>query len=704
MTSPVLQADGVCMKLRTRLLASFAAVIAVTAAVGIYGILRLRESQAASDFLFAKATVPLGDLVTINGRYQRIRANLYSITLEGMESAKADAAKCLQFAKEIESSLDEYSTTNIDAADQASYEQMRALLGKFLSQAQPIISMSLYGKQAESLALIGGPLDATVRELNPLLDSILTSTVSSGKDADQAAAAKAGLASILLSIFVLVGAILSILLALVITRYVLRAVGGEPAEIAAAALALSRGDLGAEDEGADESARGGADAASGRASGAASGIAKASLDLRLRLQEIIGAMQDASQNVADASNQVSASAESMSQGATEQASSMEEVASSMEEMAANIRQNADNAAQTDAIARRAAEQAERGGEAVKGAVVAIKDIASKIGIIEEIARQTNLLALNAAIEAARAGDAGKGFAVVASEVRKLAERSQIAASEITQISSRTVATAEGAQAIIDSIVPDIRKTAGLVQEILASSKEQDSGTGQINSALSQLDKVVQQNAAAAEELSSTAEELSSQAAQCLDVMAYFRLQRAGRAASGKAATGDGSGFVEGAIKAHINWKVRLLAHLNGGEGIDRKVAASADHCDLGVWIQAEAPRLSGQGAFEALRTKHSHFHEVVGEVLDLKAAGKEAEARASIEHGTFDVCARECVAAIRAVEGLAASRASASAKPREAATSKSREAATPQKPLPSNPVPRGITLKRGISDADFEEF
>ncbi len=700
MTSPVLRADGVRMKLRTRLLASFAAVIAVTAAVGIYGILRLRESQAASDFLFAKATVPLGDLVTINGRYQRIRANLYSITLEGIESAKADAAKCLQFAKEIESSLDEYSTTNIDAADQASYEQMRALLEKFLSQVQPIVSMSLYGRQAESLALIGGPLDATVRELNPLLDSILASTVSSGKDADQAAAAKAGLASILLSIFVLVGAILSILLALVITRYVLRAVGGEPAEIAAAALALSRGDLGAEDEGADESARGGADAASGRASG----IAKASLDLRLRLQEIIGAMQDASQNVADASNQVSASAESMSQGATEQASSMEEVASSMEEMAANIRQNADNAAQTDAIARRAAEQAERGGEAVKGAVVAIKDIASKIGIIEEIARQTNLLALNAAIEAARAGDAGKGFAVVASEVRKLAERSQIAASEITQISSRTVATAEGAQAIIDSIVPDIRKTAGLVQEILASSKEQDSGTGQINSALSQLDKVVQQNAAAAEELSSTAEELSSQAAQSLDVMAYFRLQRAGRAASGKAATGDGSGFVEGAIKAHINWKVRLLAHLNGGEGIDRKVAASADHCDLGVWIQAEAPRLSGQGAFEALRAKHSHFHEVVGEVIDLKASGKEAEARASIEHGTFDVCARECVAAIRAVEGLAASRASASAKPREAATSKSREAATPQKPLPSNPVPRGITLKRGISDADFEEF
>jgi methyl-accepting chemotaxis protein len=207
---------------------------------------------------------------------------------------------------------------------------------------------------------------------------------------------------------------------------------------------------------------------------------------------------------------VSSSAQQLSQGASEQASSAEEVSSSLEEMSSSIRQNADNSLQTESISQKASADAAEGGKAVEGTVDAMKLIASKIGIIEEIARNTNLLALNAAIEAARAGEAGRGFAVVASEVRKLAERSQAAAGEIASISRTSVAIAEKAGTLISAIIPQIKKTAELVQEISASSREQASGTEQINKAVVQLDTVIQQNASFSEELSSTTEELSAQ--------------------------------------------------------------------------------------------------------------------------------------------------------------------------------------------------
>jgi methyl-accepting chemotaxis protein len=252
-------------------------------------------------------------------------------------------------------------------------------------------------------------------------------------------------------------------------------------------------------------------------------LARAMNGMMSSFREIITSVQSAAKNVAISSGEMSASAERMSQGATEQASSMEEVSSSMEEMAANIRQNTDNALQTDQIAQKASSDAVEGGQRVAEAVTAVKEIASRIMIIEEIARQTNLLALNAAIEAARAGEAGKGFAVVASEVRKLAERSQTAAGEINAISQRTVRSAEDASLIIGALVPDIKKTAALVQEIAAASREQNTGAEQINAALLQLDTVVQQSASMSEELSATAEELSSQAETLKDSIAYFQL-------------------------------------------------------------------------------------------------------------------------------------------------------------------------------------
>jgi methyl-accepting chemotaxis protein len=241
-----------------------------------------------------------------------------------------------------------------------------------------------------------------------------------------------------------------------------------------------------------------------------------------RLRSVVGDSVAAACNVASGSQELSSTAEQMSQGATEQASAAEEVSASMEEMASNIKQNAENANETEKMSRQSATDAEKSGDAVNRAVIAMQTIATKINIVQEIARQTDLLALNAAVEAARAGEHGKGFAVVASEVRKLAERSQTAATEISGLSGETVQAAQAAGEMLVRLVPDIRKTSELVAEISAACREQDIGAAQINDALQQLDKVTQQNAAASEEMSATSEELASQSDELQTSIAFFR--------------------------------------------------------------------------------------------------------------------------------------------------------------------------------------
>lgn len=245
-------------------------------------------------------------------------------------------------------------------------------------------------------------------------------------------------------------------------------------------------------------------------------------DMQDKLSHIITEVRGSTDNLCSAAEQVSATSQSLSQASSEQAASVEETTASIEQMSASINQNADNAKITDSMASSAAREAKEGGEAVNETVQAMKQIAEKIGIIDDIAYQTNLLALNAAIEAARAGEHGKGFAVVAAEVRKLAERAQVAAHEIGGVAGSSVKLAEKAGSLLGNMVPAINKTSDLVQEIAAASDEQSSGVGQINVAMSQLNQITQQNASASEELAATAEEMTSQAEQLQAVMAFFR--------------------------------------------------------------------------------------------------------------------------------------------------------------------------------------
>ena len=270
-----------------------------------------------------------------------------------------------------------------------------------------------------------------------------------------------------------------------------------------------------------------------------------------KLNQIIGEVKGASDALSNAAGQVSATAQSLSQSSSEQAASVEETTASIEQMTASITQNTENAKVTDNMATKSSAEAVQGGDAVKETVEAMKSIAGKIGIIDDIAYQTNLLALNAAIEAARAGEHGKGFAVVAAEVRKLAERSQVAAQEIGELAGSSVKMAEQAGKLLDEMVPSIKKTSDLVQEIAAASQEQSAGVGQINGAMGQLNKATQQNASASEELAATAEEMGGQAAQLQELMEFFKIEQqkvsAGRTAPRARATSASAATIASSV-------------------------------------------------------------------------------------------------------------------------------------------------------------
>ena len=319
----------------------------------------------------------------------------------------------------------------------------------------------------------------------------------------------------------LVIAAVSIVLAVLITWWIIHSVlaqlGGEPDYARAMVARIAEGDLTVKLETHPKDN---------------SSLLFAMKQMVERLTQVVTDVNGGAQALASASEEVSATAQSLSQAASEQAAGVEETSASIEQMTSSIAQNTENAKITDGMASKAAKDAADGGEAVNATVEAMKQIAKKIGIIDDIAAQTNLLALNAAIEAARAGEHGKGFAVVAAEVRKLAERSQVAAQEIGEVAGNSVELAEKAGRLLAEIVPNIRKTSDLVQEITAASTEQSSGVGQINSAVSQLNTTTQQNASSSEELAATSEEMSSQAEQLQQTMGFFKLDSSGSGGSG----------------------------------------------------------------------------------------------------------------------------------------------------------------------------
>jgi len=495
------------LKIGTRLIAGFILVALIAGLIGFIGVQKIQQIDAADTKLYEKITVPTAQLLSISTDFQRIRVNvLYVLRANGKADKEKYAQSINTFREEINKNADLFEKTLLTEEGKKLFADFNKERGNYYPIMEKVLQLSISGNDKEVQAIIdSGQLAKIGGDFNETIDKLVDAKIRQAKLTSEDNSATANAASKLMTGFAIAGVLIAIALGVFITRTITAPIN----KAVGVANALAGGDLTikVESKSKDETGQ----------------MMEAIRNMVDKLKHVVGDVMSAADNVAAGSQELSATAQQMSQGATEQAASAEEISSSMEEMASSIKQNADNSGQTEKIAIKSAADARDGGKAVAETVSAMKEIATKISIIEEIARQTNLLALNAAIEAARAGEHGKGFAVVASEVRKLAERSQTAAGEISNLSTRSVQVAEAAGEMLNKMVPDIQKTAELVQEISASSKEQDSGAEQINQAIQQLDQVIQQNASASEEMASTSEELSGQSEQLKETISFFRI-------------------------------------------------------------------------------------------------------------------------------------------------------------------------------------
>ncbi len=498
------------LKISIKLISAFLLISMITGYVAYQGLTNMATINFEADELYNKQLMGLSYVKEANINLVDSGRSLRNAILETSQEGRMDSfEKVAKFETIVDELVDKAKP--LFTSDEAirlftEFERNWKPYKAGTSKAMEIIKQSAIGEDLDSIAFVRGELRAVVNEADDLL-----STLSELKERSAARAADfttelyESSRILLLSIAiggVLIGLALGIFISRMITKSLIEAV--------TLAERLAEGDLNVKINVTSNDETGQLLAAMSRMAG--------------KLAEIINGVRTAADNLSSASDQVSSTAQSISQSANEQASNVEETSASVEEITASINQNSENASVTDGISTKASQEAQDGGEAVAETVKAMKSIADKIGIIDTIAYQTNLLALNAAIEAARAGEHGKGFAVVAAEVRKLAERSQIAAQEIGEVASNSVGLAEKAGTLLDSMVPSIQQTSELVQEISAASTEQASSAGQINNAMEQLNGITQQSASSSEELAATAEEMSGQAQQLQELMDFFNLE------------------------------------------------------------------------------------------------------------------------------------------------------------------------------------
>jgi methyl-accepting chemotaxis protein len=499
------------LKVLTRMIILIMVTSAVSLFIGLYGVNNLRIVNDGMTTMYVDRVLPLKQLKSISDAYAINIVDATHKVRNGNITWSEAIRNYENAAKQIEENLNAYAASKIDGEEVRLFNEAKTLKAESDVAYNYLLDILRQGQDSSTTRKLNnyivkemyGKVDPFTSKINELIDIQL----QLAKDLNEEGDVLYGDTKMITYGITFVGILLAIGIAYVITTSITGELGGEPSEIKIIAEQMADGNLTLK-----------FDAQRKRV-----GIYGAIVQLSEQLKSIISKIMEGAEGVTSASLQMSSTSQQMSQGSQEQAASAEEISSSMEQMVSNIQQNTDNAQQTEKIAIKAAEDIKDGNNAVTQAVDSLKKIAEKIGIIGEIARQTNLLALNAAVEAARAGEHGKGFAVVAAEVRKLAERSQLAAEEINSLSSSSVNIADRSGRLLEQIVPNIQNTAKLVQEIAASSTEQNSGATQINNAIQQFNQVIQQNAAGAEEIASSSEELSAQAESLKDSVSFFRL-------------------------------------------------------------------------------------------------------------------------------------------------------------------------------------